>query len=287
MKKKKQIILRQAQYDGRQQTADSRQQTADGKRQTADSVRQTSDSGWNQGFSKSDSSNGTLFIVPTPIGNLDDITIRAIKVLSEVDIIACEDTRHTGILLKNLSVIPKKLSSYHEHNEKNKALELIQEIKSGKSIALVSDAGTPLISDPGFPLIRLAVEHNIEIIALPGATAFVPALSASGFSTNSFIFLGFPPQKKGRQTFLKQLGKMEHTTILYESSHRIIKLLDELNEIFGDTKQICIAREISKIHEEYIRGSAINCKEQLLKKQSVKGEFVVLIEDKKIKLDIT
>jgi len=225
-----------------------------------------------------ETTNGILHIVPTPIGNLDDITIRAVKVLSDVDIIACEDTRHTGNLLKSLSIIPKKLISYHEHNEKQRANEIIQEIKSGNSVALVTDAGTPLISDPGFPLIKLAVENDVKIISLPGATAFVPALSSSGFPTNSFVFLGFPPQKKGRATFLKKLDSINETIILYESTHRIIKLLDELINLFGESRQICIAREISKIHEEYIRGSALQCKEYLLKNNKVKGEFVVVID---------
>lgn len=223
------------------------------------------------------SRNGVLYIVPTPIGNFDDITIRAIKVLSEVDIIACEDTRHSGILLKQLSIAPRKLISYHEHNEKFRSTEIIKEILSGKKIALITDAGSPLISDPGFTLVNEAIVNNIKIIPLPGATAFIPALSGSGFNCDKFTFLGFPPQKKGRTTFLKQLENIPHTTVLYESSHRILKLLDELNEMFQNRLQICIAREISKMHEEFIRGTALQCKEVLIKNNSVKGEFVVLI----------
>ncbi|ROL61444.1 16S rRNA (cytidine(1402)-2'-O)-methyltransferase [Bacteroidetes/Chlorobi group bacterium ChocPot_Mid] len=218
-----------------------------------------------------------LFIVPTPIGNFEDITIRAIKVLSEADIIACEDTRHSGILLKHLSIIPRRLLSYHEHNEKSRSIEIIQEILLGKKVALITDAGSPLISDPGLTLVGEAIVNNIKIIALPGATAIIPALSGSGFNCDKFTFLGFPPQKKGRATFLKELENISHTTILYESSHRILKLLDELNEMYNDSFRICIAREISKIHEEYIRGTALQCKENLIKNNSVKGEFVVLI----------
>ncbi|MFH1052318.1 MAG: 16S rRNA (cytidine(1402)-2'-O)-methyltransferase [bacterium] len=278
MKKKKHIFLRHAQADSRQQMEDGSQKSEVRSLKTEDRRRKSEDGNQNEQNNFSDIAEGTLYIVPTPIGNLDDITLRAIKVLPDVDIIACEDTRHTGILLKNLSIIPKKLISYHEHNEKSKSFEIIEEIKSGKKVALVSDAGSPLISDPGFPLIRLATEHNIKIIALPGATAFVPALSASGFPTNRFVFMGFAPQKKGRLTFIQELINIQSTIILYESSHRIIKLLDELNSIFEDSRQICIAREISKIHEEYIRGTANYCKEQLHLKQKVKGEFVVIID---------
>ncbi|MFC2131986.1 16S rRNA (cytidine(1402)-2'-O)-methyltransferase [Bacteroidota bacterium] len=222
-----------------------------------------------------------LYIVPTPIGNLDDITIRALKVLSGADIIACEDTRHTGNLLKKMGIPHKKMESYHEHNESKKTELLISQIKAGKSVALVSDAGSPLISDPGHILVREAVRNNIDIISLPGASAFVPALSACGFPVNEFIFFGFPPQKKGRKTFIENLSKYNQTIVLYESPYRILKLLGELYDIFEDNRKICLAREISKIHEEYIRGSISECLDILNNRDAVKGEFVVVIDSGK------
>lgn len=218
-----------------------------------------------------------LYIVPTPIGNLEDITLRAMKILRQADIIACEDTRHTGQLLKLLDIKNKKLSSYHEQNEKEKAVQLVNEILTGFSVALVSDAGTPGLSDPGYRIIQSAIENYVDIVSLPGPSAFLPALIASGLPVNNFIFFGFPPQKKGRKTFLNILKKCEYTSILYESPFRIIKLLDELIEILGENHRICIAREISKIFEEYIRGSLDECRDLMKKRAFIKGEFVVVI----------
>lgn len=222
-----------------------------------------------------------LYLVPTPIGNLEDMTQRAIRILQQADIIACEDTRRTGQLLKQFGIQKKKLSSYHEHNEKEKAKQLANELLAGKTVALVSDAGTPAISDPGYRIIKTAIENDIKIISLPGATAFAPALAASGIPINNFLFLGFPPQKKGRKSFLKKISNLEWTIVLYESPYRILKLIDELIEYCGGERQICIAREISKIYEEFIRGTLLECREALLKKPSIKGEFVVVIEGKK------
>ena len=219
-----------------------------------------------------------LYLVPTPIGNLEDITLRALNVLKEADIIACEDTRNSGQLLKLLEIKPKKLISYHNYNEAEKSDELINLIKNGKSVALISDAGSPLISDPGFKIVNLCIQNEITIVPLPGATAFVPALSASGMPVNSFTFLGFPPAKKGRQTFLKFLENIRHTVVLYESPHKIIKLLEELIEIYGKNIQICIAREISKIYEEFTRGEIESVLNTYQKKSSIKGEIVVIID---------
>ncbi|TAL70952.1 MAG: 16S rRNA (cytidine(1402)-2'-O)-methyltransferase [Bacteroidetes bacterium] len=218
-----------------------------------------------------------LYIVPTPIGNLDDITIRAMKILSSANIIASEDTRHTGTMLKALNIPHKKLESYHEHNEEQKSSFLVNEILSRKSVALVTDAGTPGISDPGFRLIRKAIENNIKIISLPGPTAFIPALVASGLPVNEFHFFGFPPAKKGRKTFLQEVAKQKSTSILYESPYKILKLIEELIEFCGSDRQICIAREISKVFEEYIRGTLEECKQILQSKTAIKGEFVIIL----------
>ncbi|MDR0927022.1 MAG: 16S rRNA (cytidine(1402)-2'-O)-methyltransferase [Ignavibacteria bacterium] len=218
-----------------------------------------------------------LYIVPTPIGNLEDITLRAIKVLTNANIIACEDTRRCGMLLKELAIITNAtLRSYHDYNESEVSGRLIEEIANGKSVALISDAGTPCISDPGYRLVNKAIAAGIQIVPLPGATAFVPALVASGFAVHSFAFFGFPPQKKGRNSFINNALNQETTTILYESSHRIKKLIGEIAEIDAN-RNICIGREISKIYEEYIR---FNTSEWLSNSINIieKGEFVVLIE---------
>lgn len=221
-----------------------------------------------------------LYLVPTPIGNLEDITFRAMRVLATADIVACEDTRTTASLLKKIEVHANQLTSYHEYNEREKAPYLADLIKQGKSVALVSDAGTPALSDPGYRLINSAIELGLKIIALPGANALLPALSSSGFPTNEFTFMGFPPQKKGRQTFLKRVSEQETTVILYESTHRIIKLVTELGEHCGDDRQVCIAREISKIYEEYLRGTIGELKLTLATRKELKGEIVVIIARK-------
>lgn len=220
--------------------------------------------------------NGKLIIVPTPIGNLEDITLRAIKTLKEADLILAEDTRTSGILLKHLQ-IDKYLKSYHQHNEHKILEELITLISSGKNVALISDAGTPGISDPGFLLIRECISNNIEVCVLPGPTAFVPALVASGFPCDTFSFYGFLPQKKGRQTKLKLLVTETKTFILYESPFRLVKLLEELANYLGKERKACVSREISKMFEENKRGTL----EELIKyfsTKTVKGEIVVVVE---------
>jgi len=223
--------------------------------------------------------SGRLFIVPTPIGNLEDITLRAINTLKEVDLILAEDTRTSSFLLKHLG-ISKPLKSYHQHNEHKILDELISQLNSGKNIALISDAGTPGISDPGFLLIREAIEKNISIISLPGATAFVPALINSGLPCNEFSFYGFLPQKKGRQTRLKLLELEEKTFIVYESPFRLVKLLQELQKHLGATRKACVCRELTKLFEETKRGTL----EELIlfyNSKPVKGEIVVVVQGNK------
>lgn len=222
-----------------------------------------------------------IYLVPTPIGNLEDITVRAKKLLNAADIIACEDTRTTGQLLKLLEIDHRKLVSFHEHNEIQRSEELVKAAQEGSIVALVSDAGSPGISDPGYRLVNLARQAEVYVSALPGATAFVPALTASGFPTDAFVFLGFPPAKKGRKTFIESLTKFDLTIILYESPHRIIKLIEDFINHFGIEIEVCIAREISKIYEEFIQGKADFVLTQLKNKPSIKGEFVVVINMKK------
>ncbi len=219
-----------------------------------------------------------LYLVPTPIGNLEDITLRAINVLSSADYIACEDTRHTGNLLMLLKIEKKRLVSYHEHNESEKSLELAELIKNGNSIALVTDAGTPCLSDPGYRLVSAAIESGVKVVPLPGASAMLPALTASGLAVSSFKFCGFPPQKKGRQKFFGELAKEQSTSIIYESPYKIIKTLENLESACGSERKICIARELTKIHEEFIRGTVSECKSIMSSRQSIKGEFVIIIE---------
>lgn len=221
-----------------------------------------------------------LYIVPTPIGNLEDITIRGLKTLGSADVIACEDTRRTGQMLKAYKIAPKKLISYHEHNEVEKAVYLVQEIRSGKSVAVVSDAGAPGISDPGYRVIVEAAKNDIKIISLPGPNAFVPAIVASGFALNKFIFLGFPPQKKGRASFLQKAVDYDCPAAFYESPHRIVKIIKELIELCGGERKACFSREISKIYEEYFRGTLNECLEYFTQKDSIKGEFVVVLDRK-------
>jgi len=221
-----------------------------------------------------------LYIVPTPIGNLEDITQRALKVLSKVDFIACEDTRHTGNLLKKLDIIYNKLLSYHEHNELKRADEIVELLKSGKSVALVSDAGMPLISDPGYRVVNQAISAGIKVIPLPGTNSVLPALVASGLAVHSFTFLGFIPQKKGRKTFLEQVEKSSHTCIFFESTHRLEKLLEEIKSIFQPQRKMVIAKEISKIHENFIRTTVYEASEDFKKNSENRGEFVILFEGK-------
>lgn len=219
-----------------------------------------------------------LYLVPTPLGNLEDITLRALRILRNVDIIACEDTRHTGNLLKLLDIHAKQVISYHDHNEAQKADYLISMILEGKSLALVSDAGSPAISDPGYRLVDSAIKSGVKIVPLPGPTAFVPALIASGLPVHKFTFVGFPPQKKGRKTFMEEVMALESTIIMYESPYRIEKLVQEIAEYGGKDRKVCVAREISKIYEEFIRASAQELIELFKSKTNLKGEFVVLVE---------
>ncbi len=220
-----------------------------------------------------------LYLVPTPIGNLEDITLRALRVLKECDLIACEDTRHSGMLLKKYQ-IEKQLLSYHDYNEAEKSTYIAELIQNGKVVALISDAGSPCISDPGFKIVNLCNQLNLPIIPLPGATAFVPALSVSGFAIHNFTFLGFPPQKKGRQTFLKNLLEKNETLIVYESSHRILKFIKELKEYGLNQRKICLCREISKVFESFKIGTSDEVITYLNKPENQKGEFVVVIDSK-------
>ncbi len=223
--------------------------------------------------------SGTLFIIPTPIGNLQDITLRAINTLKAVDLILAEDTRTTLFLLKHLQ-IEKPLKSYHQHNEHKILEELITQLQSGKNIGLVSDAGTPGISDPGFLLIREVIKNNIPVISLPGATAFVPALVNSGLPCNEFSFYGFFPQKKGRQTKLKLVASEEKTFIIYESPFRLVRLLQELKEYLGAERLCSVSREITKLFEETKRGT-LDEMITYFSSKTVKGEIVVCVQGNK------
>ncbi|NPD81024.1 16S rRNA (cytidine(1402)-2'-O)-methyltransferase [Prevotella sp. PINT] len=197
---------------------------------------------------------GTLYLVPTPVGNLEDMTFRAVRLLKEADVILAEDTRTSGILLKHYD-IHKPLLAHHKFNEHGTSASIVERLKAGQTICLVTDAGTPGISDPGFFLVREAVAAGIEVQTLPGATAFVPALVSSGLPCDKFCFEGFLPQKKGRQTRLEQLSREERTMIFYESPYRLLKTLQQFAEFYGENRQVSVCREISKIHEESVRGS--------------------------------
>lgn len=218
--------------------------------------------------------SGTLYLVATPIGNLDDITLRAIKILKEVDFIAAEDTRHSLKLLNHLE-ISKPLISYHRHNEDVKSELLIEKLLDNKNIALITDAGTPGISDPGEEIVKLAIENNIKIVPIPGACAFVNALICSGLDTTEFTFIGFLPlNKKNRREKLDKVKNCNTTSILYEAPHKLLSTLKDLSEIL-ENRKIVLARELTKIHEEFIFGTA---NELLEKLENPKGEFVILIE---------
>ena len=221
--------------------------------------------------------NGKLYLVPTPIGNLGDITIRAIDILKTADLILAEDTRTTGKLLKHYQIDTGQ-RSYHIHNEHKIVDNIVQEIKAGRKIALVSDAGTPGISDPGFLLVRRVVEEALALEVLPGATAFVPALVKSGFPTDRFCFEGFLPHKKGRQTRIEKIAREERTIVLYESPHRILRLLKQLAEALAPARRISVSRELTKIHEETITGTVSEVHDTLAERGNVKGEIVVVIE---------
>lgn len=217
--------------------------------------------------------------MPTPIGNLSDITLRALEVLKSVDTILAEDTRTSGFLLKHYE-ISKPLQSFHIFNEHKTLAGLIARLQQGEVMALISDAGTPGISDPGFLLVRETLKAGLQIDCLPGATALLPALVKSGFPTDRFVFEGFLPHKKGRQTLLKKLSEEERTIILYESPHRLIKTLEQLIEFFGPERQVSVSRELTKLHEE-TRTGAVNEVLEHFKKKDVKGEIVIVIDGKK------
>lgn len=218
---------------------------------------------------------GTLYIVGTPIGNLEDITFRALRVLKLVDLIACEDTRRTQKLL-NYYGIRTRTTSYHEHNEMTRAPELIIELEQGSDIALVSDAGMPVISDPGYRLVKLAVRHNVPVVPIPGASAFVAALAASGLPVDKFRFLGFLPSKASqRRKALQEIKTAGKTLVFYEAPHRVSEMLADARKILGD-RPVVLAREVTKVHEEFLRGTASEVLETL-KKKRVKGEITVLV----------
>lgn len=225
--------------------------------------------------------SGILYFVPTPIGNLEDMTFRAVKTLKEVDYILCEDTRTSGVLLKHYE-ISKPLKSYHLHNEHQMTQRIIDDLKNGQNIALITDAGTPGISDPGFLMARAIAEEDLEMQCFPGATAFVPALVVSGLPNNEFLFAGFLPPKKGRQTKLKQLAEEKKTIILYESPHKINTTLEQIKEFFGEETKVSLSREISKKFEETKRGN-INELIKFSKSKTLKGEIVLIINNCEIK----
>ncbi|HKZ77700.1 MAG TPA: 16S rRNA (cytidine(1402)-2'-O)-methyltransferase [Pyrinomonadaceae bacterium] len=219
---------------------------------------------------------GTLYIVATPIGNLEDLTFRALRILGEVDLIACEDTRHTRKLLNHYG-IKNRTISYHEHNERERARELIALLKTGKDVAVVSDAGTPGINDPGFRVVQLALEHELKVVAVPGATAMISALVSSGLPTDQFFFGGFlPPRGSARRARLVEVCSIPATLIFFEAPHRILETLKDAQEILGDREAV-IARELTKIHEQFLRGALSRLTEELTTGDMARGEIVLMI----------
>ncbi|MGV8914789.1 MAG: 16S rRNA (cytidine(1402)-2'-O)-methyltransferase [Kaistella sp.] len=225
--------------------------------------------------------SGMMYFVPTPIGNLEDMTFRAVRILKEVDYILCEDTRTSGVLLKHYE-IAKPLKSYHLHNEHHTTQKIIEDLKNGQNIAIITDAGTPGISDPGYLLAKAISDEKLEMQCLPGATAFVPALVVSGLPNNEFLFVGFLPQKKGRQTKLKQLAAEKRTVVLYESPHKINTTLEQIKEFFGEETQVSLSREISKKFEETKRG-IISEVIEFSKSKTLKGEIVLVVNNAGVK----
>ena len=221
---------------------------------------------------------GTLYLVPTPVGNMEDMTFRAVRLLKEADLILCEDTRTSGILLKHYD-IHRQLMAHHKFNEHGTSAGIVERLKGGQTICLITDAGTPGISDPGFFLVREAVAAGIEVQTLPGATAFVPALVSSGLPCDRFTFEGFLPQKKGRQTRLTQLSEETRTMIFYESPYRLVKTLQQLGEFFGQERQVSVCREISKMHEESVRGTIEEVVAHFTQTPP-KGEIVIIVAGK-------
>jgi 16S rRNA (cytidine1402-2'-O)-methyltransferase len=220
---------------------------------------------------------GTLFLVGTPIGNLDDITFRAVRTLKEVQLVACEDTRQTQKLLNHYG-IETQTTSYHEHNELTKSAELVMQLEQGKSIALVSDAGMPGISDPGFRLVTLAIRHRIPVVPIPGPSAFLSALVASGLATDAFRFLGFLPSKEGqRAKLLESVKNSTRTLIFYEAPHRLLESVEEIVKVLGPERPIVVAREVTKLHEEFLRGTSAEVLAKLKEREEVRGEITLLI----------
>jgi len=220
---------------------------------------------------------GTLFLVGTPIGNMEDITLRAVRTLKEVDLIACEDTRQTRKLLNHYG-IEKRTVSYHEHNEMERAPELIVHLENGENVAVVSDAGMPGVSDPGYRLVALAVRHHIRVVPIPGASAFLSALVASGLPTDSFRFCGFLPAKAGaRRSMLESSRMSPRTQIFYEAPHRVVETMEDVVEILGPERRVVVAREVTKMHEEFLRGPASDVLKELKSRDEVKGEITLII----------
>ena len=217
-----------------------------------------------------------LYLVPTPVGNLEDITLRALRVLKEVHLIACEDTRTSGVLLAHYDIDTPK-TSYHDHNERRKAPRLIERMQGGQDVALITDAGSPGISDPGFYLVRECVRHDVPVEALPGATAFVPALTASGLPSDRFVFEGFLPQKKGRSSRIASLADEERTMVFYESPYRLVKALGQFIEAFGAERPAAVARELSKTFEEVRRGTLQELHDHYDAQAKVRGEIVIVV----------
>jgi 16S rRNA (cytidine1402-2'-O)-methyltransferase len=218
-----------------------------------------------------------LYLVGTPIGNLEDITLRAVRVLKEVDVIACEDTRQTQKLLNHYGITTRTIS-YHQHNELTRSAELVKEMQEGASLALVSDAGMPGISDPGFRLVSLAIRHGVPVVPIPGAAAFLTALVASGLPTDSFRFSGFLPAKRGeRRAVLQAIKSSPRTQVFYETPHRIVEAVEDVVEVLGARRQVVIAREVTKLHEEFLRGRAGEVVQTLQSRNGVKGEITLLI----------
>jgi len=226
----------------------------------------------------------SLYLVATPIGNLEDITLRALRVLKEVDLIACEDTRQTLKLLSHYGIQTRTVS-YHEHNEMTKAAELVVDLEGGAKIALVTDAGMPGISDPGFRLIALAIRHHVPVVPIPGASAFLAALVASGLPTDSFRFSGFLPVKAGqRRKLLGSIKDSPRTQVFYEAPHRLLETLSDVAGVLGEARHVVVAREVTKLHEEFLRGRATEVLEQLKSRGEVKGEITLLIARGRIAL---
>src|SRR5947209_6187340 len=222
-------------------------------------------------------SGAALYLVGTPIGNLEDITLRALRVLKECDLIACEDTRQSQKLLNHYGITTRTIS-YHEHNEMTRSAELVLELERGARVALVTDAGMPGISDPGFRLISLAIRHHVPVVPIPGASAFLAALVASGLPTDSFRFSGFLPVKRGeRRAVLQEIKDSPRTQVFYEAPHRIVEALEDIVEVLGTERRVVVAREVTKIHEEFLRGRAGELLEKLKERGDVKGEITLLI----------